>query len=200
MEEKIFMEEFASKEAGIEFVEGLNLEAYYHYKLDDNAILFGSRVPTELGQLLSCTTPCEFTIGSVTFHSMEQAYYYMHTNFPEHRSKFMACEKPFEATEYGRHLDAMWFDEACHNHYIGWIELGDLENMAILTNRIYWRCKNDENFRNALLNTGDANLIETDDWGGKDFCCYKYIDNGEEWAIGGNSTGKALMFVRDSWE
>ena len=58
----------------------------------------------------------------------------------------------------------------------------------------------DENFRNALLNTENAVLIDTDDWGGKDFCCYKYIDNGEELAIGGNSTGMALMFVRNHWE
>jgi len=116
----------------------------------------------------------------VTYPTVEHAFQAAKFEHPEYREKIRAAKSPGEAKRLGRtrHVELR----------AGWAEGLSVRVMAEL---VYEKFSKNEEFKRKLLDTGDAILVETNDWGDD-----IWGDSTTTSAPGRNQLGLILMSVR----
>ena len=124
-------------------------------------------------RFLSNFYPCAITFSGITFPSVEHAFQAEKTLDMEIRKKIAKASTPGKAKSIGRKVK-LRFD---------WEAVKDIIMLTCLQQKFAI-----PKFRRALLATGDAKIIEGNNWGD----VYWGVCNG----IGKNKLGKLLMQIR----
>lgn len=125
-------------------------------------------------RFLSNFYPAAVELDGLLYRSVEHAYQAAKTNDKAERDRIRSCEKPWQAKRLGRTVTLR----------------GDWEEIKL---DVMFRLLRDKfsqsHLRDLLMATGDARLIEGNDWGDTFW--------GVAWGRGHNHLGKLLMQVRD---
>lgn len=124
-------------------------------------------------RFLSNFAPCKVTYDGIEYPSTEHAYQAAKTLDPSVRRQFRDCEKPNDAKKLGRKV----------------VLRPDWESIKLDVMEELLRQKfSQPDFKRALLNTGDEELIEGNTWGDTFWGVCK--------GKGANHLGKILMKIR----
>lgn len=115
--------------------------------------------------------------GVARYRTVEHAYQAAKCILPEDAFRILAAEKPGQAKRLGRHVMLRKDWEA--------IKLTVMEGLLIQKFGV-------EPLKSKLFQTGEAELIEGNDWGDRYWGAEK---RGDEW-LGENHLGKLLMKIR----
>lgn len=125
-------------------------------------------------RFLSNFYPARVTYEGVTYPTSEHAYQAAKTWEKEERKKIARMKTPGEAKRYGRSIALR----------AGW----DSMKVDVMREILYIKFR-DEQLRQLLLDTGDEDLIEGNDWG--DVFWGQVAGRGQNWL------GRLLMELRD---